>query len=206
MSDLEDIHVERRVLGRLHASALRLAFVMALVALSSIALNVFQFMNQPEPKYFTVDSQGNVQEMVPINLPLLSNDALANWAESTARKAYSLNFVDWRDQLSVLRDRFAPKAYGLFLASMEQSNLQVMRENRLIYEASSRPARIISAAVDASGRYVWNVEVPVTVLSHYGATAARSQDIVVLMEIVRVDNRYRPESGVVVTKFLTKLS
>lgn len=206
MSDLVDIHVERRVLGRLHTSALRLAFVMALVALCSIALNIVQVMTRPEPQYFAVDSQGTVVAIVPVDQPMLSNEALANWAESTVRKAYSLNFVDWRDQLAALRDRFAPKAYDLFLASMEQSNLPVMRENRLIYEVSSRPARITSAAVDGAGRYVWNVEVPVTVLSHFGGAATRSQDIVVLMEIVRVDNRFRPESGVVVTKFLTKLS
>lgn len=206
MSDLESIHIERRILGRLHTSALRLAFVMGLVALLSIAMNVFQFITRPEPKYFAVDREGTVLEIVPVSQPLLSNDALANWAESTARKAYSLNFVDWRDQLSVLRDRFMPKAYEMFLASMEQSNLVVMRENRLIYEASSRPARIVSSGVDGSGRYVWNVEVPLTIISHYGASASRSQDVVVLMEIMRVDNRFRPESGVVVTKFLTKLA
>jgi intracellular multiplication protein IcmL len=191
--------------GRL-TFALRANAALALVVLVLVGLNVAQFLTKPEPAYFAVDDRGQVVKLVPVDQPLLSNDALTQWAAETARKAYSLNFVDNESQLGVLRDRFSPGAYSEFIAQMEQSVLPQIKSQRLIVEAISEPAVIQRSGLNTNGHFLWQVEVPVSVTSHFGAGQSRTQRYRVSLTIQRVDNRFRPESGVVVTQFIARLA
>lgn len=186
--------------------ALRANAALALCLLVSIGINVTQFLTEPEPAYFAVDDRGQVIKLTPVDQPLLSNDALAQWASETARKAYNLNFVDNEQQLSVLRDRFSPGAYSDFLKQMERSVLPQVKSQRLIVEAIAEPATIQRSGLNTNGHFLWQVEVPVSVTSHFGAGQSRTQRYKVSLTIQRVDNRFRPESGVVVTQFISRLA
>jgi len=186
--------------------ALRANAALALVLLASMGVNVAQFVSEPEPAYFAVDARGQVVELAPVGQPLLSNDALAQWAGESARKAYSLNFVDSDQQLGELRDRFSAGAYSEFLEQMGQSVLPQLKAQRLVIEAIAEPALIQRAGADATGRYQWQVEVPVSVTSHFGSGQSRTQRYKVSLTIQRVDNRFRPESGVVITQFIARLA
>ena len=186
--------------------ALRANAALALALMLSVGTNVYQFVSEPAPAYFAVDDRGQVIELTPVDQPLLSNDALAQWASETARKAYNLNFVDNEQQLSILRDRFSPGAYAEFIAQMEQSVLPQIKSQRLVVEAISEPATIQKSGLNTNGHFLWQVEVPVSVTSHFGAGQSRTQRYKVSLTIQRVDNRFRPESGVVVTQFIARLA
>lgn len=189
-----------------HTSALRAVALLAVLLLVSIGVNVAQFLTKPEPAYFAVDGSGNVIPLVPVDQPLLTNDALAQFASETARRAYALNFVEAEAQLLGLRDRFSERAFAEFREAMAQSNLRQIQRERLVIEATAEPGMITRGGINAQGRYAWEVEVPVTLTSHFGSGQTRSQRLRVRMTIVRVDNRMRPESGVVITQFVSQLA
>lgn len=191
--------------GRL-TFALRAVAALAVALMLSLAVNVVQFLTEPSPLYFAVDDKGQVVRLVPVDQPLLSSDALSQWASETARKAYSLNFVNSEEQLALLRDRFSAGAYRAFMEQMGQAVLPQVSSQRLILEATSEPAIIQRAGLDSTGRYLWQVEVPVAVTSHFGSGQTRTQRYKVGLTIQRVDNRFRPESGVVVTQFIARLA
>lgn len=186
---------------------LRIAFLVAIVAVIEGAVIAGLLMNRPEPRYFAVDARGGVVPIVPVDRPLLSNDALTAWAAETARKAYSLDFVNYAEQMQSLRDRFNPPAYKAYVQQMDESgNLAAIKDRKMVMQAEAQPAVITRSAVAADGRYTWDVEVPLVVIQHFGASQQRSQRLLVTLQITRVDNRFRPETGVVVTKLLTRLA
>lgn len=189
-----------------YSSVLRLTAILALGLLVSVGLNVALFYAKPEPKYFATDPEGRVTRLVPVGRPFLGNAALLQWAADTARMAYSLDFVHYREQLESLRDKFAASAFKAFLANMQSSgNIKSMTENHMVMEATAEPPTIIKSGLNADGRYSWTIEVPLTIVTHYGGRNRRSQRVIVQMHVVRVDNRLRPKAGVVVTQFLTEL-
>lgn len=202
---LDQSQMSRSWLNDRYTFVLRLCAGLLIALIVSGALNVAQFLHVAEPKYFVVDADGNIVAIVPVDKPLLNNEALSQWAAETARRAYALNFVEYDRQLSELRDRFSPAAFDAFLKQMADSNLSQIKAQRLVLEAQSEPAVITKSGVDSSGRYVWVVEVPMMVTAHYGGDRSRGQRLRVKMNISRVDNRFRPESGVVVTQFLSQL-
>lgn len=188
-----------------YTTVLRSLAVIAIIAAVQAVTIIVLALNKPDPKYFAVDGQGLVVEIVPVDRPLLGNDALAQWASDTARRAYNIDFVNWQQQLGALKDRFSAQAYDSYVAQMDSSgNLRGIRENRMVMEAITEPAVITRTGID-NGRYTWDVEVPVSVVTHYGGASKRTQRVRVSMTITRVDNRLRPESGVVVTRLVTAL-
>lgn len=188
-----------------YPQVLRVTGLLALVVLVNSALIAYLATKEIEPRYFVADPKtGAVVEIVPVDTPMLSNDALAQWAAETARKAYSIDFVHYDSQLSALRDRFAPQAYDKFLTAIDDSMLKQIKEQRLIFEAIAEQAVITSTSLAANGHFMWQVEVPLNLVVHYGGQQQRQQRLVVQMEVMRVDNRVRPESGVVTTKFVVR--
>lgn len=190
-----------------YTTVLRMAGGLVVVVMALCAIIAGLLLTRPEPRYFAVDARGQVVPLAPLNAPLISNDALTQWAADTARMAYSLDFVHWKNQMGGLRDRFSEAAYKEWVAEMERSgNLDLVRDQRVILESMVEPSTIVQSGVGGDGRYQWNVEVPLTVVTHYGSTSRRSQRLLVTLVIKRVDNRFRPESGVLVTKLLTRLA
>lgn len=189
-----------------YTSLLRVVAIQALIVVGLIALVAFLVVERPQPHYFAVDNTGHVLQIEPLSKPFLSNDALTQWAADTARMSYSLDFVNWRDQLGRIRDRFSDTAYKDFLRELDASgNLALVKDQRVILESVTDPARIVRSTINASGRYEWTVEVPMSVVTHYGGTSQRSQRLLVTLQITRVDVRFRPDSGVVVTQLLSRI-
>lgn len=190
-----------------YSTVLRALLVVGLVALVEGAIIAGLLLNRPQPRYFAVSPDGTVIQMAPVDRPLLTPDALSRWASETATKAYALDFVHYREQMSALRVRFSDSAYKAYVGQMASSgNIEAITSKRLVMDAQASPATIVGSGIGTSGRYYWNVEVPLTVVTHVGGTSQRTQSMIVQMTIERVDNRFRPESGVVVNQFLVRLS
>ncbi len=203
---LDAISVTNAYWRERYTSLLRVVAIQSLVIAAALVLLAYVFASRPQPKYFAVDSTGHVVRIEPLSKPFLTNDALTQWAADTARMSYSLDFVNWRDQLTSIRDRFSEDAYKNFVRELDKSgNLALVRDQRVILESVAEPARIVRSGTGEDGRYAWSVEVPMNVVTHYGGTNRRSQRLLVTLEIKRVDVRFRPESGVVVTQLLSKL-
>lgn len=189
-----------------YASLLRVVLMQSVIIVGLIALVAVIYMSRPEPRYFATDGKGFVIEMVPLGDPLLSGDAIVQWAADTARMAYSLDFVNWREQSSRLEPRLSDGAYKQYLRELDASgNLALVRDDRLVIEAVTEPPRIVRSGLAADGRFTWSVEVPMSVVTHYGGSNRRAQRLLVTMEIKRVDVRFRPESGIVATQMLTRV-
>lgn len=189
-----------------YSTVLRIAAIAMIVAAIEACVIAVLIYSTPEPKYFAVDSTGHVVSIVPVDKPLLSNDALTQFAADSARMAYSLDFVNYKGQMEAIRDRFNTPAFKGYVEAMSSSgNLKAIEDNRMIMAAQTEPAVITKSSVDPSGYYTWEVEVPLTVTQHYGGTQSRTQRLRVILTISRVDNRFRPESGVVITRFISAL-
>jgi len=204
-SGLEVVTVRNGWYRDRYSTVLRIAFVAVLAVVLEAAVIVALMVMRPEPVYFAVSTDGAVIKMVPVNEPLLSNAALQQWAGETARSAYALDFVHYAQQMTAIRDRFSSTAFRDYVAKMTESgNLAAIKTSRMVMDAQSEPAVIVGAGV-VKGRMQWRIEVGLTVLTHFGSDQTRTQHIKVLLEIVRVDNRFRPESGVVVNRFITSM-
>lgn len=189
-----------------YSFVLRLAAGALLIAIIEAGTIAALLIYRPEPKYFAVSPDGGVIKMVPVNQPLLTPSALGQWAAETARLAYALDFVRYQEQMTELRERFSETAYLSYVSQMGSSgNIDAIKKSRLVMDAQTRPAAIVGSGLTGDGRYFWNVEVPITVVTHYGGANQRTQNMTVSMEVIRVDNRFRPESGVVVNKFVVSL-
>lgn len=189
-----------------YTMVLRIAFIVSVIALIEGAGLVGLLTHHPEPRYFAVSGNGSVIELKPLDQPLISSSALQQWAAETARLAYSIDYLRYQQQMTAIRDRFSASAYRDYVAQMGSTgNIEAITTKRLMMDAQTGAAIINGSGVNAEGRYYWQVKVPLTVVRHFGGNQERSSNMEVQMEIVRVDNRMRPESGVAVNSFVVSL-
>lgn len=180
------------------------AMGMAAVSAISVGTAIWALNAKPEPVYFIAREDGGVIPIVPVAQPYLNDAAVLNFAVEAITNSLTLNFANWRSQLSSASDFFErPNGWNNFLQALEGSGtLDLIRNRNLVSSVIANGAVIVDRGPDANGRFRWIVQVPITI-SYQSANESRSETRMAELEIARLPT-WQTSRAVGVTRVLIR--
>lgn len=165
------------------------------IVLASVALNIilcgfvyFQRVTQPVPTYFATNESGTLNELIPLDVPYVSQELLLSFADQAAVTAYSFDFLNYELQLSQAKKYFTPAGFDNFIQALQNSgNLKVVQDKRLVVKAviTEVPVILKEGILPGTYQYAWQVQVPMLV-QYISASEKIEQPITATLLIVRV--------------------
>lgn len=160
--------------------------------------------SKPEPLFFIAREDGGIIPIVPVTQPYLNDAAVLNFAVEAITNSLTLNFANWRSQLSSASEFFErPNGWNNFLEALEGSGtLDLIRNRNLVSSVVANGAVIVDRGPDASGRFRWVVQVPITI-SYQSANESRTESRLAELEIARLPT-WQTSRAVGVTRVLIR--
>ena len=184
--------------------AMKLALAMVLALLAAVAVIVFLVLTQPTPRYFAATPDLRLAPLIPLDKPVLTQQGLLNWVSETITNAVSLDFLEWRDKLSRVRENFEDEAFKSFLSSLQSSGiLDMIRDKRLSVSAVVTRAPVIIASGLVGGKATWKVEFPLVVSYESSQGVESTQHLMATVLVCRASTVTSPR-GVVIQQVVLK--
>lgn len=172
------------------------AIVIGLVLIAGL---VAALVMQPR-EYFASTPTGHIIPLVPLNKPTITSVAVQRFAVTTITESFSLNFRQWRTQLSQVEPSFTSSGYKSFLEQLERTGwIKTIEDGYFTASATeiSRPV-LVSEGIGPNGVYGYVVEVPMT-LTLENQNERRRQEIRARIVVVRVPTSEKVD-GIAVDK------
>lgn len=181
-----------------------LCLILTGVIAALIGYIYYQHHSIPTPKYFATTVDGKIIKLTPLDKPNLTTNALLQWATEAATASYTFNFVNYRKALQDVRKFFTERGYRNFIAAQQAANnLQAIREKKLVVSAVPTGVPVVlKEGVLATGRYAWQVQVPMLIV-YQSASEEFRQNVILTLIIVRVPT-LESEGGVGIESFVVR--
>lgn len=177
-----------------------LIFSLVLNVILGIAV-LFSFRTKTRPTYFATTEDGRIIPLVPLNRPNINDKALLSWVAKAIISVYSYNFVNYREAIQSASTYFVPSGWKKFLNALSGSKgLDAVKENKYVVSAVARGAPVITNRYVLGGRYVWKIQMPITV-TYQNSDGAINQEWLVSLTVVRASSLTNPE-GIGISQFV----
>lgn len=161
-----------------------LSILLALFLLMLFA--VYQYFAKPSPKVFTVDPEWRVLQSVPLDQPYLSTPAMLQWVTDALRKSFVYDFLNYNIRLKQASQYFTSDGWQTFLNHLNiYANYNNVESNKLFITAAPLSAPIILNSGLLSGRYAWQVQIPMEI-QYAGYNPPPPRKLVLQVWVVRV--------------------
>jgi intracellular multiplication protein IcmL len=187
-----------------YGRAMKLALALVLALCVAVAAIAFLVVTRPAPRYFAATSDLRLAPLVPLDKPVLTQQGLLNWVAETITNAVSLDFLEWRDKLSRVRENFENEAFKSFLTSLNDSGvLDMIRDKRLSVSAVVTRAPVIIASGLVGGKATWKIEFPLVVSYESSQGVESTQHLMATVLVCRAPTVTSPR-GVVIQQVVLK--
>lgn len=141
------------------------ALVLIVIINCILAASIFYVVtNPPKPEYFATTDDGRMINWHPLNDPVVTDDFIVQWTTNATRKAFSLDYLHWRQQLEDASKYFTSQGWKYFLQSFKQSNnLETLTNLKMVSDAVVTGAPKILQKAVLDGVYAWKVQMPILV-------------------------------------------
>ncbi|MCP4022585.1 MAG: hypothetical protein GY729_12150 [Desulfobacteraceae bacterium] len=179
--------------------------VLSFILLGSLSLNVVQlFLKEPpvyfaatrdlrlapmtplsEPADFDAASDVRLTSMAPLDQPAITKGGVVDWTSGVVRDTLTLNFLDYKKQLSGVKDNYFNEAYTGLLKSLEKSGiLPIILSKRLNLKTTIPESPVITASGILNGRYSYKVEFP-AILSYESSNGIENTQKIIAKVLVQ---------------------
>ncbi len=169
-----------------------LLLTIGLAVLLGIAV-IYRLAHPPKPLYFPTTPDGRIIQTFPLSKPVVSDDFVLQWATDSVSKAFALDFVHWRHQLSSAEENFTPFGWKGFVKSLKESNnLNTLMDKQLVSNLKITGSPRVARRALIKGRYAWRILVP-AMLQFKGAHFNLQMPMNIALIIVRVPVKNYPQ-------------
>lgn len=155
----------------------------------------------PDVKYFTTEN-GRVTKAIPLDEPGFSMSDVAAFGADTIRESFTLDFVNYRDQMTRLGERYSEVGFQDYYKALTTSNvLKAVKDQRMNLSVEVGPG-VIRSKGELGGRYVWEFQYPVTLKLHGQQSGSPPLHFFFTQRIQRTDVREK-NAGLEVTQVIT---
>jgi len=167
--------------------ALTLAVVLNVLLVISV---IYKYFNPPEPQYFPTSPEYQLIKWHPLTDPIVDDNFVLQWTANAVRQAFSMDFIHWRDQLQQASRNFTPSGWHWFLEALQKSgNLKSLVSLNMVSDATVTGSPVIQLQEVLSGRYLWEIELPVMVsFTNVQRTINMPLKVTVIVERVSVED------------------
>lgn len=175
----------------------------ASLGLSLCIIGVLLF-NSPSPVYYAATPDLRLAPLIPLDRPVLTQQGLLNWVSETVTNAVSLDFLEWRDKLTKVREHFDSAAFKSFMQALESSGMLAMvKEKRLSISAVVTEAPVIVTSGLINGKATWKIEFPM-VISYESSQGVETTQNLIASVLVRRASTITTPRGVVIQQIILK--
>lgn len=208
--DDSQLYDSKKIIGGLHwykkqyYLAMKANIILGVCLIVSIIVIFGLIINRPKPIYFAATPDLRISELVPLYEPLLTEQGLLNWCTEIVTSAVSLDFLDWRKKLSVVRPNFSDAAFKSFLESLDSSGtLNMIKDKRLSVSSAITAAPVIVSSGLLDGKMTWRIEFPL-VMSYESSQGVESTQNLMATVLVRRANTVKTPRGVAIHQIVLK--
>lgn len=147
------------------------------------------------------DNKGFLIEQPKINIKDLNtgdpnNTLVIYWIKQVIYAMHDYDYINYRRTLQDLRNYFAPGAHGAFLVALDKSkNLETIKNNMCTVRVEIINEPIVKKSGVASGRYAWQIFVPIDIYFENITDPAIIQKVLAKLWVVRVSTLQSPFFG-----------
>lgn len=195
-----------------HAERKKKAFFVMVALVASVFFNVvliyLAFWHFPQTQYAWTSNVSAVCKMPALKEPFVASQEAVSMAKDAAIGIYSYDHQNFRTTTNMVADRFFTADFkDKFIVKFGQSaNLQAVRDNYYVVTAVTndrKPPQLQRKGVDFSGRYFWEVAIPLNV--YYSASRkVLSEKVLARVTVVREVPSARNTSGIAVDNITTE--
>lgn len=129
-----------------------------------VGLTIRVWLHPPQPQYFPTTADGRIINVHALSDPTVSDDFVLQWTVDAVRKAFSLDYVHWRQQLQNASSSFTPSGWRWFLNSLKSTNnLKTLVDLQMVSNAEVTGAPRILQRTVVGGHFVWKISMPLLV-------------------------------------------
>jgi intracellular multiplication protein IcmL len=150
---------------RLHILALgALGLNIVIIIMLSCAL-AYLLKNPAKPLYFAADEVGRMIQIVPVNIPNMTTEAVTAWTVNAVQSAYSYDYINYRAQLQSSEKYFTNYGWNAYMKALGLSgNLRGLTSRQQVVLAQViAPPKLLRQAL-LGGALAWQFEMPLLVI------------------------------------------
>jgi hypothetical protein len=149
----------RTTLSRL-AIAITVLAILLCVALAGDFVLIF---SSARVRYFGITPDLRVVQLKPLTEPVLTASGLKEWTHDTVVRSLSLDFSNYRRQLSDVEPRYTPPAFTSFKAALQSAGiLDLIVHGRLVTSVTTEGAPVLVSEQRLGGALHWQIEFPLS--------------------------------------------
>lgn len=142
-----------------------LAVILNILLIAALIGMLVYFVKHPvHPVYFATDKVGRLMVDPPLSQPNMNVEDVSNWVTHAVEKAYSYDYVNYRQQLQSAQRYFTDYGWKQYMKGLQSSNnLLALTEHKMVVMAKvvSKPKLLIQGIL--GNRFAYRFEMPVLV-------------------------------------------
>jgi len=180
---------------------LRLIYITVITNTIILFVVFFTFTHRLVPSYFTTSIHGKSQAITGLDMPNTSDEAVIEWASLAVISCYTLDFVNYKDQINRVAIFFTDAGWYGFTAALQNSNLlDAVVGKKLVVNAVVTKAPVIKQKGYLNGTYSWAIEIPLLIT--YQAAGDFSSENVLVNLLVSRTSTLQSYKGLGIDKFI----
>lgn len=178
-----------------YARLARIVLIQTIIIaiLSGLFLFAMPFF-MPIYNYYARNPKSEVMQLVPLNVPNLTNRAILSWSTNSVTEIMTLGFGDFEAKLAEQKSRFTPEGWDAFRLAFEKQKIgEAFKESQLVLTTvpSNTPV-IVAQGVNEKRIYEWRVQMPVIMTYTTNNNVKRPEKAIIELKIVRVSPEKNP--------------
>lgn len=175
-------------------------YFFAFVTLGVIIIVYLLHYTRELPTYFIFNARGQQAQVFPLDEPNVNTKTLLGWATLAATSAYTLNFVDYEENLRYLQDFFTVAGWENYRASLDSSGrLDDVISKSLVVSSVLAGAPVVLQEGPLKGNYAWRIQLPLLV-TYQASGDSVAQTLAVTLLVTRVPTDEAPK-GIGIAQF-----
>ena len=167
--------------------------VMGMCIAGLVSDRIWTSHHPPLPHFFYTDGKGTPYEIQPLDAPVMADADLLTWTVNSVVAAYTVNFKEYRDQLSRAAAHFTIRGWNSFGAAFIQTgNFEEVKRARLVATAQPERAATIRDRAVIGGRLTYKIELPL-IVTYENENSANSAHLMVTVLVVREIETSHPD-------------
>lgn len=147
----------------------------------------------PRPHYFYTDGEGTPREIYPLDYPVMTDAKLEDWTVNSIVAVYTIDFKNYRDQLSKASQHFTIAGWNSFgTAFIQSGNLQKLKDARLVASAQPQQAAVIVHQGIIGDTMTWQIQFPLLV-TYENENESHTEHLMVTAIVVRTLDTAHPD-------------
>ena len=181
----------------------KLGWSLVVNSIQAVGIVVLIFLYVFVPREYFATEGGRITRIYPTDKPVWSESDVRQFGADTISKAFTLDFVHYRDQMTAAAPNFSEEGFvGYNQALTTGSNiLMLIKDKRMNLTNNVEPGVIARRGI-IGGRYTWEFQYPVTLRLQGQNTSTPPLRYIFTLRIQQTDTRLKPR-GIEVTQTIT---